>query len=145
MSNSSAVVLRARQSDLEFAREAIGLSNFTDDTALTNFLANPSHYFLVAIDDDRVVGSLYGYALQRPDRGQPQFFLYSIDVRPECWNRGIGTALVKQFVDEGRRAGAFEIWVLTNESNKAAMAMYANAGLQRRNVGDVCLELALTR
>jgi GNAT superfamily N-acetyltransferase len=91
-----------------------------------------------------VVGSLYGYALQRPDRRETPVFLYSIDVRPEYWNRGIGTALVEQFINEGRRAGAFEIWVLTNESNKGAMAMYAHAGLQRRNVGDVMLELALT-
>ena len=99
MSNSSAVVLRAGQYDFALVRESITRAkstaphgvNLLDETVLTNFLANPAHYFLVTIEGDR----------RR---------------RESLWN----------------------------ESNKAAMAMYAHAGLRRRNVGDVMLELALT-
>ena len=148
MSPASATVVRARQSDVALAQQAMLVSHRTralDETALRNFINNPASYLLMALDGEEVVGSLYGYALNHPHRPEPQFFLYGIDVCPERWNRGIGTALVNEFVAQARSAGAFEVWVLTNESNSAAISMYTHAGLLRRNTDDVMLELPLSR
>jgi hypothetical protein len=50
---------------------------------------------------------------------------------------------VKAFISEARAAGAFEVWVITNQSNAADMAMYAACGLRRENP-DVMLALPLT-
>src|SRR5690349_10282237 len=117
-------ILRATASNLEFAREAIAEVTLAtshnnlplDEVAVAEFLANPAHYLVLAIEQKRVVGSLYGYALRHPYRREPQFFLYGIDVRPEYWNRKIGSALLDQFITEAKLAGAFEVWVLTNKS-----------------------------
>jgi GNAT superfamily N-acetyltransferase len=106
-------------------------------------LSDPARYLLLAIEGDRVAGSLSGYALQPPHRREPQFLLYAIDVRSKSRNRGIGKALVKAFIVEARAAGAFEVWVLTKQSNSRAMAMYAHCGLRRENDDDVLLTLPL--
>jgi GNAT superfamily N-acetyltransferase len=77
---------------------------------VAEFLADSARYLLLATEQDRVLGSLNGYALRHLYRREPQFLLYEIDVRPECRNRGIGKALVESFMDEARAAAAFEVW-----------------------------------
>ena len=152
MLNSSKIgILRATASNLELAREAIAEVTLAtshnslplDEVALDEFLANPEHYLVLAIEQERVVGSLYGYALRHPYRREPQFFLYGIDVRPEYRSRKIGSALLDQFIREARLAGAFEVWVLTNRTNEAAMAMYAHSGLKSSSTDDTMLSLNL--
>lgn len=152
MSGREITFLRATTSHVELARQAIAEITLAtshyglplDPDALTEFLANPEHYLLLAIETEKVVGSLYGYALRHPHRREPQFFLYGIDVRPEYRNRQIGSALVNQFIAEAKRTNAFEVWVLTNASNSAAMAMYSHCGLERPNRDDAMLNLALS-
>jgi ribosomal protein S18 acetylase RimI-like enzyme len=51
--------------------------------------------------------------------------------------------LVEKFIAEARVQGAFEVWVLTNQSNEAAMALYESCGLRRQNNDDVMLSLTL--
>jgi ribosomal protein S18 acetylase RimI-like enzyme len=151
MVDSKITILRATCSDLGLATQAIAEVNLPtslqrlplDEVALAEFLADPRHYLLLAIEEQKVVGSLYGYALRQPYRRESQFFVYAIDVRPVYRNRGIGTALVDRFIAEARQAGAGEIWLLTNETNRSAMAMYAHSGLVRSGTGDVVLSLVL--
>ena len=150
MLDAETVVMRATNSDLELARQAVDVYLATserrtslDDSALREFLGDRRKYLILATRKGKVLGSLYGYALSHPHRPEPQFLLYGIDVRPEHRNQGIGTALVCQFVSEAKREKAFEVWVLTDEANRSAMAMYARAGFQRRGLGEAMLELAV--
>jgi ribosomal protein S18 acetylase RimI-like enzyme len=108
-----------------------------DPAALAEFLADPSRWMILAIEGERVVGSLNGHSLRHPHRREPQFLLYEIDVRAECRRRGVGRALVEAFLAGARRAGAFEVWVPTNASNAAATALYRRCGLTRQNPDDV--------
>ncbi len=150
MPNGKVVLLRATNSHLDLARQAIAEINLAtshrlplDEIALAEFLANPAHYLVLALEKEKVVGSLYGCALRHPYRREPQFFLYAIDVRLEYRNRKIGSALVDEFIMEAKIANASEVWVLTNESNRAAMAMYARSGPQRSGADDAMLSLTL--
>jgi ribosomal protein S18 acetylase RimI-like enzyme len=139
-------IVRAGVAELKLAVEAVREVHEReplDRAAVEEFLADSSHYLLLALEHGRVAGSLNGYALKHPDRREPAFFLYEIDVREECRNRGIGKALVNRFVAEARSAGAFEVWVLTNQSNGPAMTMYEHSGLSRPNGDDVMWELML--
>jgi GNAT superfamily N-acetyltransferase len=139
--NPTFTILRAANAHVALARQAIlevHRRPQADETALLEF-SDPARYLLLALEADRVVGSLSGFAVRHPHRCEPQFLLYEIDVRPECQNRGIGQALVERFIMEAKAAGAFEVWVLTNQSNQSAMAMYAHCGFQRQNQDDVML------
>ena len=144
MTDDGFTIVRAGTADLELAAEAVREvheRDVLDEGALEEFLSDNSRYLLLALEDGRLVGSLNGYALKHPDRREPAFFLYEIDVREECRNRGIGKALVNRFVAEARAAGAFEVWVITNESNGPAMTMYRHSGMTRPNPDDVMLEI----
>ena len=143
-SNPSFTILRASSADLGLARQAIvevDGRTALDETALAEFISDLARYLLLAIEGGRVIGSLNGYALQRPYRREPQFLLYEVGVRPECRNRGVGKALVAKFISEARTAGAFEVWVITSEANEAAMAMYESCGLSRETQNDVAVML----
>jgi len=132
--------------DVERAREAmleLHERKAFDHDAMLKFLADPANYLFLAFEGERVAGSLFGYSLVHPPMREPQFLLYEIDVRPQSRRRGIGKALVQAFVTAARAAGAFEVWVITNQSNTAAMAMYAACGLRRENPDDVMLALSL--
>ena len=139
-------VFRAGPEHRLLARQAVkevhGRGSF-DEESLGAFLSDQSSYLLLAVEAGTVVGSLNGYALRHPQRKERQFLLYEIDVR-EGWRRqGIGKELVTTFVDTARRARAFEVWVPTNASNAAAMALYRACGLTQRNPDDVLFSLAL--
>jgi ribosomal protein S18 acetylase RimI-like enzyme len=126
-------VRRATSNDFELARHAVAevLGRApVDDAALANFLADGSCYLMIAMEDRRVIGALHGHALRHPHRSQPQFFIYEIDVRPECRNRGVGRALLDAFTAEARAAGAFEQWVLTSRSNPRRCRCTARPGIR---------------
>jgi GNAT superfamily N-acetyltransferase len=119
-------VLRLSDLDLELARKAMTEVNgrAVNDVAVQEFLRDPSCYLIVALN---------GYALRRPYRPEPQFLLYEVDVRPNWQNQGIGKKLVSAFIEEARRRGAFEVWVLTERSNETAVSVYRHCGLSQEN------------
>jgi ribosomal protein S18 acetylase RimI-like enzyme len=139
-------IIRASLENLALARQAIlevHERTAFDIAGLEAFLLDRSCFLLLAIEGERVVGSLNGYALRHPHMRRPQFLLYEIDVLSEHRRKGIGSALVRSFSEEARKADAFEIWVLTNSSNHAAMSIYLRNGYSRRNPDDVMLSLLL--
>jgi ribosomal protein S18 acetylase RimI-like enzyme len=143
---NSITVLRAGSQHAYFARQALyemHERSLPDEEALVRFLENEFCYLFIAIFDEEVVGSLNGYALLQPERQQLQFLLYEIDVKETWQGQGIGTRLVNAFVAAACKVDAFEVWVLTNQSNAAAMALYRKCGFERDNPDDVMFSITL--
>jgi ribosomal-protein-alanine N-acetyltransferase len=139
-------VFRAGSTDADAAREAFAELHGrppADDPALGAFLDDPGCYLLLALEGGRVVGSLNGYALRKAHRSEPQFLLYQIDVRDGFGRRGIGRALIDSFVAEARSSGAYEVWVSTERSNEAAMALYGACGMRAETEDSVVWSIAL--
>jgi ribosomal protein S18 acetylase RimI-like enzyme len=139
-------VFRASLDDIDFAKTAVAEIHERgpiDDAAMSSFLKSAECFLLLAVEDGCVVGSLNGYSLRQPDRSRPQFLLYELDVRQDYRRRGIGLALVNAFTDEARAAGAFEVWVVSNESTSAAVELYRKCGYRRQNDDDVMLSIQL--
>jgi len=133
LTNPSNKIRRATTSDAQVVRDAlvnVDGRTILDEAAIGSFLSDPSCYILLAMDGDRVIGSLNGYALHKLYRPEPQFLLYEVGVLPEWRNQGAGTALVQAFVEEARSRGAFEVWVLTERANVSALKMYQKCGFQ---------------
>ncbi len=97
------------------------------------FLASAKNMLLVVEEGAELIGWVYGHELIHPD-GEATTLLYSLDVVEKARRRGVGTALVAAFVDEARVAGCTEVWVLTDDSNSAALATYRSAGGVRDSV-----------
>jgi GNAT superfamily N-acetyltransferase len=95
-----------------------------DVEATRAFLADPACLSFLALDDGRVVGSLYGYVLRRPESLRPKFFLYELDVLESHWRRGIGRQLVTEFLKEARAQNAQGAWVQAKSLDRRAQMFY---------------------
>jgi ribosomal protein S18 acetylase RimI-like enzyme len=97
--------------------------------AAQDFLTDPRTFVFVADEGGGAVGWLYGYELIRPE-GRRAMLLYEIDVVPEARGRGHGRALVEALLVEAASRGHMEMWVLADEDNEAAAALYGSTGAE---------------
>ena len=103
-----------------------------DDPVVTSsaqeFLEDPRHRLIVALDGDLVVGFVSAVVYLHPDKPAPELWINEIGVTPTHRRQGIGKMLLQSVLEDARRAGCVEAWVLTERDNTAAMAMYTSVG-----------------
>lgn len=118
--------------DADLARVAV--QRFKGSVSDVNaWLQSDRHMMIVALEGRSAVGWVYGYELPRLDRDECMWLLFEIDVAESHRNRGIGGGLLDAF----RRLADGPVWLVSNESNKAAMALYA--GGERPHDDDVMI------
>ena len=103
------------------------------EDSLRAWLADDDRVMIGVWQDDEPAGILYGYFLARPDGLPDMLLVYSIDVAARFRRQGCARAMLA--VALSARRGS--VWLLTNESNAAAMALYREAGGTRPNPDDV--------
>lgn len=81
--------------------------------------------FLVAEVDDRIVGFVAAEAIGLKG------YVYTINVHPEYWGRGIGKALMREIEVIMRNAGARIMELEVRADNKRAIRMYEDLGYTR--------------
>jgi len=91
------------------------------------FLNDPRHALCVAIDEGVVVGMASGVRYVHPDKPS-EFWINEAGVAPTHQRRGLAKAIVTELLAHARREGCHEAWVLTDDDNTAALALYASAG-----------------
>ena len=123
--------------------DAASLFDSAPDLATSErFLASPGHHLLMAFEDERPAGFVSGVELTHPDKGT-EMFLYELAV-DEAWRRrGIGRALVEALLDVARAMGCYDMWVLTDDDNAAALGTYRASGTSAES-GHVMLTWDLT-
>jgi len=91
------------------------------------FLVTPGHHLLLAFEDETAAGFVSGIELTHPDKGT-EMFLYELAVDEPFRRRGIGRALVEALIRIARDRGCYDMWVLTDDDNEAALATYRTSG-----------------
>ena len=112
------------------------LNNVADDvfddpiveSVAREFLNDPRHRLVVALDNNIVVGFVSAVIYVHPDKPAPELWINEIGVAPTHQRHGIGKRLLQAMLEDARQAGCTEAWVLTERTNEAAMAMYKSAG-----------------
>jgi GNAT superfamily N-acetyltransferase len=113
--------------DLKFRMDGVvGVS--VDLAYMRTFLADDRHYFIVAYVGDEPAGYVFGYRLWCFDGKPPVMFLYEVAVVEDHRRRGIGRALVEELKRLAKADGCGKMFVPTNRSNAAAMALYRSTG-----------------
>jgi ribosomal protein S18 acetylase RimI-like enzyme len=107
-------------SDADLARVAVRRFKAMEHD-VGEWLQSDRHMMIVALEGRSTVGWVYGYELPRVDRDERMWLLYEIDVAESHRKRGIGGGLLDAF----RRLADGPVWLVSNTSNKAAMALYA--------------------
>jgi aminoglycoside 6'-N-acetyltransferase I len=98
------------------------------ESSAKEFLNDPRHRLVVALDDELVVGFVSAVIYVHPDKPAPELWINEIGVAPTYQHQGIGKALMQAILEEARQAGCTEAWVLTERGNLPAMAMYKSTG-----------------
>ena len=93
----------------------------------TEFLNDPRHHVVAAIDGDVVVGFVSAVHYVHPDK-PTELWINEVAVAPTHHNLGIGRRLVAMLVAHGEAIGCNEAWVLTSPDNEPAKRMYRAAG-----------------
>jgi [ribosomal protein S18]-alanine N-acetyltransferase len=99
-----------------------------DLEATRRFLETETNHLLIAYVDGKPAGFVSGSELTHPDRSRPELFLNELGVDAAYRGRGIGTELVAKLWEIAQDRGCRGMWVLTADSNPAALKVYATAG-----------------
>jgi ribosomal protein S18 acetylase RimI-like enzyme len=109
-------------------RVADGVFDHAVDPKLTaEFLNDPRHALCVAIVDGVVAGMASGVRYVHPDKPN-EFWVNEVGVAPAFHRRGLGKLIMAELLAHARRQGCREAWVLTDEDNGPARALYGSAG-----------------
>jgi ribosomal protein S18 acetylase RimI-like enzyme len=99
-----------------------------DPVDMAALVSDERAYLIAAYVDDRPVGLVYGYRFPRLDGPRPMMFLYEAGVLAQHRRRGIGRALAEELKRFARESNCRKMFVPTEASNEAAMALYRSAG-----------------
>jgi ribosomal protein S18 acetylase RimI-like enzyme len=91
-------------------------------------LADPRTLMLVAFEGGLPVGFLLAHELPRRHGDRSKLFVYEVDVAASQRRRGIGSALLERLAELARERGVRIGFVLTDEDNVPANALYRSAG-----------------
>ena len=102
-----------------------------DEVATDAFLGDERHHLLIALVDDNPAGFVSAVELLHPDKARPEMFLYELGTDERYRRRGVASALLASLVRICRARGCGEMFVLTDDSNEAAIAAYQKSGAVR--------------
>ena len=106
--------------------------------ATSRFLTDSNHHLLIAYEGGVPVGFVSGVEVTHPDKGT-EMFLYELAVAEDRRRRGIGRRLVERLAGIARARDCYGMWVLTDQTNVAALTTYERAGASREGDPQVLL------
>lgn len=107
--------------------------NPADARLSAEFLADPRHHLAAAVTDGRLVGFASAVHYVHPDKA-PELWINEVGVAPAFQRQGVGRRLLDALFAQARKLGCREAWVLTEEDNSPARALYRAAGGSERTV-----------
>lgn len=100
-----------------------------DRALAVEFLGDPRHHLAVALDGETVVGFVSAVDYLHPDKPR-ELWINEVGVSPAYQGRGIAKALLKLMLDHAHEIDCVEAWVLTDDANGPANALYRSAAGQ---------------
>ena len=99
-----------------------------DPRVATEFLNDPRHHLVPAIDCGVVVGFASAVHYVHPDKRSPEMWINEVGVATTHRGQGVARAILQRLLDVARAIGCVEAWVLTDRTNEAAMRLYKSSG-----------------
>jgi len=99
-----------------------------DDAYLTRLLDKPDFIALAAMDDDRLVGGLAAYMLEKFEQDRREIYIYDIAVLENHRRRGVATGLINELKSISRQIGAYVIFVQADQGDTPAIKLYESLG-----------------
>lgn len=103
-------------------------SSIPSDEYLNKLLAREDFFPLVAIVDEKVVGGLAAYVLQKFEQERSEIYIYDLAVEEEYRRQGIATGLINKLREIAREIGAWVIYVQAEHGDDPAIKLYESLG-----------------
>lgn len=103
-------------------------SAIPSDDYLEALLAREDFIPLVAVADDKVVGGLVAYVLQKFEQERIEIYIYDLAVDEAYRRRGIATGLIEKLREIARERGAWVIYVQADHGDDPAIKLYESLG-----------------
>ncbi len=91
------------------------------------FLADPRHHIVAAIDNNVMIGFASAVHYIHPDK-PPELWINEVGVASSHQKQGIGKAIMKELLRLGNELGCNVAWVLTDRNNAAGNGLYKSVG-----------------
>ena len=115
--------------DLPLLLTAAGdvFDNPVDESFAREFLADPRHHIVVALDNDVIIGFASAVHYIHPDK-PPELWINEVGVADSYQGKGIGKAILNEMLNLGESLGCVNAWALTDKNNVAANGLYKSVG-----------------
>lgn len=108
-----------------------------NEALVLEFLADPRHHIVVAIEDNTMIGFASAVHYIHPDK-PAELWINEVGVSPDHRREGVAKAILKEMLRLGKGLGCRSAWVLTDRSNLAANRLYSAVG-GRPDPGDTVM------
>lgn len=102
--------------------------NFACVVNIKYFLNNINNFFYACIFENKIIGFLYGYKLNRLDNKGDMLYIHEVGVHDNFQKRGIGTKLLENVKIYCKQKNICRIFLATETKNIAACKLYEKAG-----------------
>ena len=121
-------ILRSEDAALLVAVGPGVFDDAVDPRVTTEFLSDPRHHIVAAIDGGVVVGFASAVHYVHPDKRSPEMWINEVGVATTHRGRGVARAILEHLLEVARAIGCVEAWVLTDRTNEAALRLYKSSG-----------------
>ncbi|HSG42874.1 MAG TPA: GNAT family N-acetyltransferase [Anaerolineales bacterium] len=101
--------------------------NPVDETYAIEFLADPRHHIVAAIDNGVMIGFTSAVHYIHPDKPS-ELWINEVGVAASHQGKEIGKAIMQEMLRLGHELGCKTAWVLTEKENEAANGLYKSVG-----------------
>jgi aminoglycoside 3-N-acetyltransferase I len=98
------------------------------DEYLRSLLGSPQFIALVAVADDKVIGGLTAYVLEKFEQERREIYIYDLAVQARHRRKGIATRLIHELKNIARQRDAYVIFVQADKVDDAAIRLYESLG-----------------
>ena len=105
-------------------------AGFAEEEALCAFLNSPDCWLFAALEEGRIIGFAYGYALQRLSTERKMLYVHEVGVLPAYQRQGVGSMLMKKLKEACGTENICKMFLTCYQSNAGANALYQKAGGQ---------------
>ena len=98
------------------------------DEYLRSLLAKPDFIALAALANEKVVGGLAAYVLQKFEQERREIYIYDLAVQEQHRRRGIARGLINDLRHIARKRGVYVIYVQADKIDDAAIKLYQSLG-----------------
>ncbi len=99
-------------------------SKVASEKQLKKLLQKPEFHAISVIKEDKIIGGLTAYELERYYTDKSELYIYDMAVKKELHNQGIGKALIAFLKDYSTKNGMESIFVQAHTADKQAVKFY---------------------